>query len=120
MKSKLILTILLLSSVAFACPKPVQYLESGKKANCSGYLFSVEAEQEARLNTIRYEKLLEISQKKDELTFTLDEQVKNLQEHNNHLTTELRKREDSSFWKSTVYFALGVLVTGAIASNVGN
>lgn len=100
------------------CGKAVQFVEAGKPAPCSGFLFSPEKEQEVRIKLQVSSTLESLVKKQQESIDNLDARIANLQNYNNYLSTELEKQDKFNFWKTTLYFSLGVLVTGAIATNV--
>lgn len=97
---------------AASCPKPVVLLQEGSPAPCTGYLFSPETELEARI-------AIQTQDKKDEIIKIQGDMLKIRTEQVNNYETMLKNRESESFWQRTVYFGLGVLVTGFIAANVG-
>lgn len=114
-----ILSLLLTLNPLYACDKPVQYLSQGQNTPCTGYLFSPEKELEVRQMKETYNLHLEVKQLQKERIDILETRIDNYQEYQVELEKELRNREDISFWKNTLYFGLGVLLTGAIATNVG-
>ena len=108
----------MLAIPSYACEKDVTYLEEGKAAPCSGYLFSPKKEQEVRYKTETFNYVQDFANKQGEIIDIMDERITNLQEHNKLLSEELNKRDKYSFWQSAFYFGLGVVITGAIAKNV--
>jgi len=96
----------------------VKYLKKGEITPYEGYLFSLEAEKHNRSELIMKDnmtlqiKLLEENEK------IYERQVymwKNVATEN---TERLLKMERNSFWQNSLYFTLGVVVTGAIAIGV--
>lgn len=121
MKKFLVVLFILLyvsSSIATTCPQPVSYLKEGTTVPCTGYLFDPEKEQEVRikLEELKYKDQIIIVQK--HLLDIKDQRIDNLSKYNEYLDNKLQTNENLSFWKSTLYFSLGVLVTGFIARNI--
>ncbi|PCI45898.1 MAG: hypothetical protein COB41_00480 [Proteobacteria bacterium] len=109
-----------LSVPAFGkCDKPVSYLSKGSTVSCTGYLFSPEKELEVRLKVEKYNFLEEYSKTQQDINEILSKRLTDSQEYNQYLSKRLKEERGSKFWRTTLYFGLGVLVTGLIASNVG-
>lgn len=100
------------------CEKDVEYVLEGRKVPCTGYLFSPAKEYDVRVKIEKYELTKELSERQNEINKVLEERLKNMREYNQGLSKELRDERSNNFWKNTLYFGLGVLVTGAIAVNV--
>ncbi len=105
MKNKLILAILLSSSLSWAttCPVNVTYLTEGSKSPCTGYLFSPDMELYVRTQIIQFEKLQKISAKQDELITTLNQRINNQSE-------QIQAAERSSFLDKVLYLSGGIIV----------
>jgi hypothetical protein len=114
MKS-LILALLLFSQTTLAsCPQPVTYLQQGKPAICSGYLFSPEQEKEVRGKIEQLATSQEIIKKQDEMIRVMDMRFalqvninKNLREQNDSL-------QDKSTLERAFWFGLGALAAGSL------
>lgn len=123
MKKIIILTIsALMATSAFG---QVKYIEKGEQAPYSGFLFTPEKEAEVRQNTesLKYYKLVDESNKRlfelqaKELQYT-QEQANLWRSQSGELSRQLEDQRNSSFWKQTLYFGLGALVTTALAFGV--
>jgi len=114
-----ILVSILLSIPTMACEKPVQSLSIGDISPCSGYLFSPKKEQEIRLKVAQFDLLKKYSNTQSGINNILDKRLTNAQEYNKYLSKRLKEEKDTNFWQTALYFSLGVVVTGVIASNVG-
>lgn len=100
----------------------VTYLEAGKPAPYSGYLFTVEKEQELRLLDGKLELCVS---KADLLMKSFDIQnglidignkrLVNHQEQIDSLNKQIIAYKGDDFWKSALYFLSGVVITGAIS-----
>lgn len=116
----LLLFTLFFNQVVFAteCKEAVKLLQEGQKAECSGFLFSPEAEKKASQaydDAKHYKELSELLHKRSELTNSeikiLDERLKLYQDQSLTLATQLNKKENEDFWQKTMYFGLGILAT---------
>lgn len=119
------LLVLILSFASISATAQVKYLEQGQQAPFTGYLFSPDKEQEARQNTEAVQhlrKLDEYNQKiiqlKDEEIQLINGQKQMWQKQSEDLSKQLQAKENSGFWKQTLYFGLGALVTTALAYGV--
>lgn len=120
---KIIISIFLIFSISFhafaeECTKPVTVIKKGQAAPCDGFLFSPKKEQEVRIKVQSTEILEQLSSRQKDSINNLDARLKNMREYNLELNKQLDDRDRWSFWKKTLYFGLGVAVTGAIAANV--
>ena len=113
-----ILLAVLITIPGYACDQDVTYLEKGKAAPCDGFLFSPKKEKEVRYQVETFKYVEDFTNTQGEMIDIMDKRITNLQEHNTMLSKELNRREKTKFLRQTFYFALGVLVTGAIAKNV--
>jgi len=117
---KIILTIMLSTSMAFAeCPKNVQVIKKGQAANCDGFLFSPETEKKASeaIDDAKYYKDLNLRlQNRKELTDkeieVLDKRLQLYVEQCETLAERLNKRENQNKWERVLWFTLGIAVTG--------
>jgi hypothetical protein len=125
-KAILILTLALSVDGAFADCANVQPIKAGEVAACDGFLFSDAAEKkaaEARDDAEYYKKL---STKLEERSVLEEQQSQVLNQRLQLYITEANalgktladKNTNESLYRFA-YFALGVLVTGTIAANVG-
>lgn len=100
----------------------VVYLEEGKSAPYSGYLFTIVKEQELRL----LDQKLELCVSKADLlmrSYDLqnglidigNKRLINYQEQIDSLNKQIAANKGDEFWKSALYFLSGVLITGAIS-----
>lgn len=109
--TKLILAILLISSVSLAdCKKPVSYLQEGKPAACDGYLYSPEMEKLSRAALINVGTLTELTHKQDELILVLTQRADLNMKINENLRSEIKNTESRSTMEKVVYFALGIVL----------
>lgn len=103
----------------------VQFVKKTTPAPFDGYLFAPEAEQKAReglLERDQYKSLYESSQRIIKLMegneSLYEQRLENFKVRNDDLSVKLQQATDASFWKNTLYFGLGVLITGAIAIGI--
>ena len=105
------------SQVVYAsCPKPVQLIEKDEKANCSGFLFSDEAEKraaKARDDAKFYELLVptleERINKGIEREKILEQRLDLYIKQSEVLANDRAKSERRKFWERIGLFALGAL-----------
>ena len=116
------LSIALISGPAVA---QVQYLEKGQAAPYTGYLFTPEKESEVRQTNeaLKLFKLVDESNQriiglKDQELALVNSQSKIWRDQSEQLSKELQEQKNSSFWKQTLYFGLGALLTTALAFGV--
>jgi hypothetical protein len=108
---KIILAILLVTSVSFAeCKKPVSYLQEGTPVPCTGYLYSPEMEKLSRAALINVGTLTEFTVKQDELIKILNQRVDVNLQANENLRKQIKNEESRSTVEKVVYFALGVVL----------
>lgn len=134
MKFKFILkTILLVYFLGFnqtvlatECKESVTLLNEGQKAECTGFLFSPDAEKKASQSyddAKYYKELSDLLHKRNVLTNEeikiLDERLKLYQDQSFLLAQEVQKKENEDFWQKTIYFGLGVLATGIAIYGAG-
>lgn len=110
MKYLIIALIFFFNQLAFACDKPVSYLQKGQVASCNGYLFSPEQEKEVRDITIKFNELKMLSAKQDELNSVLNQRIFVISEQNYNLREELKKTESSQTLETIIYFSLGIVL----------
>lgn len=115
----ILLITLLISNIAFG---QVKYLEKGEQAPFTGYLFTPEKESEVRQNneSLKYYKLLDesnqrIIQMKDQELSIVRDQGALWQTQSQNLSKQLEDAKSGSFWKQTLYFGLGALITTGLA-----
>lgn len=101
------------------CEEPVRLIEQNKKAPCTGFLFSPEAEAQVAKDYEDlqfFKSLSERLEKRKELTDKeiniLDKRLQLYIEQSNTLSNQLSKRESESKWEKVLWFSLGVIVTG--------
>jgi len=101
----LLIVIFLITSINKAFPQDSVKLNKGQEAPFEGFLINKERTTEL----IKAEKqnitLRELGKQKDELTDFYKQDARNAR-------NETQKEKTKSFWKSTGYFILGVLITG--------
>lgn len=115
----LILILCLSSYNTFA---QVKYVEKGEPAPFTGYLFTPEKESEVRqqVESLKYFKLLDesnqrIIQLKDRELELIKNQGVLWQQQADQLSKQLEEARAGSFWRQTLYFGLGALVTTGLA-----
>ena len=103
----------------------VVYVEKGKLAPYSGYLFSPEKEKETRLMVKEMGYYKNLSESMDKLLKSdqvlITQQDTRIELYNTQITnlSELAyKNESDSFWRNTLYFTLGAVLTGVIVFGV--
>lgn len=101
------------SSASADCIKPVQAIKQGEVANCTGYLFSPDAEDKAYKAT----RIADLQEKENKI---LEERLRNYQTQSEELAKRLGKKESMEDLYRVGYFALGAILTGIIASNVNH
>lgn len=116
----LLIFLLMFSNNVFAsdCKEAVKLLKEGEKAECTGFLFSPEAEKKASqaYDDVKYYKdLSELLHKRNQLTNEeikiLDERLKLYQDQSHLLAEQVNKKEREDFWQKTLYFGMGILAT---------
>ena len=120
----LIATVLLFTQVTFAeCPESVQLIEKNQLANCTGFLYSPEADEKANDIYDEWEYLKTVSNGLKEKNDIYTEQNKILEQRldlyikqSNEFAKQLTKKENNSGWQKALYFTLGILATGAAVS----
>ena len=120
---KLILILaLLLPTHAFAteCKESVVLIKEGEIAKCTGFLFSPDAEKKASqaVDDLKYyqdlSKLLhDRNDLKDKELAIQDSRLRLYIESSQTLSQELIRRDNDGFWQKTIFFGLGIVVTGA-------
>jgi hypothetical protein len=98
-------------SSAKECDKPVTPIKEGQVAVCDGFIFSNNAESEA----YKAVRLNELREKENQI---LSERLQNYQRASDSMAKELGRRESNQMLYNSLYFALGAVVTGVIASNI--
>lgn len=117
---KLLLVLILISTQAFAiCTKPVTLLDEGAKTECKGYLFTPEKELEVRIKIANFSNMEELVKKTEELNVITEARLNNQLDLNQKLITEVNSQNNRTFLQNAVFFTLGALVTGYLATNVG-
>lgn len=122
MKSLILVLLLLIQSplarANTVCGKPVSYLQEGSKADCTGFLFSVEKEEEVRIKIANYDVLQIINKTQLEQIDILSQRLKISQEQNQALEKFFYDRKDKEWYVNIGFFIGGALITAFIASNV--
>lgn len=118
----LLIFLLLVPSYSYAqdeCKEAVVLLEKGKPSPCTGFLFSPEAEKNATkayLEAQYYKELSELLHQKNESQAKqlsiLDERLMLYVKSTTELAEEVVRKQDQDFWQKTLYFGLGIAVTG--------
>lgn len=121
---KTILLVCLLGSfqtsyAADSCSEAVVLLKKGEPAPCTGFLFSPDAEKNASKafdDAKYYKELSELLHNKNDLYLKqiniLDERLMLYMKSTNELAEEVTRKRNEDFWQKTIYFGLGVAVTG--------
>jgi len=120
----LFISILLVCNVSLAnCPKPVTLLDEGTPAPCTGFLFSPEQEklvyqatEDAKYYKLLSEKLTERQALQAEQITIMDQRLQLYMNQSNELAKELNNEKNDDFWHKTLYFGLGIVVTGLAVS----
>lgn len=116
----LLVFFLMFNQTVFAadCKDAVKLIKEGEKAECTGFLFSPDAEKKASQahDDVKYYKdLSELLRKRNQLTNeeikVLDERLKLYQDQSHLLAEQLNKKEREDFWQKTIYFGMGILAT---------
>lgn len=109
----------LLPSLVFG---QVKYVEKGEPAPFTGYLFTPEKEGEVRqdVESLKYYKLLDESNQriialKDKELAAVNANYAIWQKQSEQLSKELEDAKSNSFWRQTLYFGLGALLTTGLA-----
>jgi len=108
-----------------ACGKPVTYLEEGAQTPCTGFLFTLDAEKEVRLNNYELgvqSNLVRLQTKQialiQEDNQVLSQQVNLWRTRAEDSTKKLIESENSKTWEIFLYFMAGAVVTTAITYGV--
>lgn len=115
-----ILLCLVLTIPAYAiesstpCKKSSQYLLEGSPAPCNGHLFSPVLARKMMFQDQSYQDLEKLVERQRKVIDILNTRVTEAQTFGTDLYTEIERRQRYDFWEKTLYFALGVVVTGAI------
>lgn len=124
-KAIVLSALLLFNTPVYAECSDVSPIKKGDVAACDGFLFSKDAERQAeeyRSDSQYYKSLSEKYAQKAELEAsqnTILEKRLNLYITSiNDLSKEVAKRDNSESLYRTVYFVLGVLVTGLAVRNL--
>lgn len=97
---------------ATECSVKVQPIKEGQTAQCTGYLFSPEAESEAY-------KATQISKLQKEENEILNKRLDLYIKQSDVLAKDLSRKDNTENLYRFAYFGLGVVITGMIAANVG-
>jgi hypothetical protein len=103
----------------------VEYIEKGKPAPYTGYLFTPEKEADVRKanEDLKLFKLIDdnnskILKLKEDQLVVVKEQADLWKNQSERLSKQLVDAEDRGFWRNTLYFGLGAIVTTAIVFGV--
>lgn len=109
----IICSYILYSNLCYSteCLDRVQPITEGQVAQCKGFLFSPSAEEDAY-------KATQISTLQKEENEILNRRLELYMKESDVLAKEVSQRNNTEGLYRVCYFALGVLVTGYIASNV--
>lgn len=108
----------LAESATKPCEKPSQYLLQGQPAPCTGHLFSPELARKLKFQDQTYTDLEALVDRQRNVIKILNTRVDEAQAFGSDLYKEIERRDRYDFWEKTAYFALGVVVTGAIVISV--
>lgn len=120
---KLLLVFILgYSQIASAndeCQKAVVLLKKGEPSPCEGFLFSPDAQKKASqsIDDAKYYKdLSELLHSRNDLLqqqiAITDQRLMLYIKSTDELAKEVNRKQHEDFWQKTVYFGLGVAVTG--------
>ncbi len=93
------------------CSKPVQAIQEGEKANCSGFLFDKKTEEAAYKAT----RIVELQEKENQI---LEKRLELYVKQSEALAKELAKKKNTEEFVRVFYFIGGALITGIVARNV--
>lgn len=117
--------IVLALAFSLSAQAQVEYLEKGKAAPFTGYLFTPEKEAEVRKanEDLKLYKLIEdnnskILKLKEDQLVVVKEQANLWQTQSERLSKQLVDAENRAFWRNTLYFGLGALITTSIVFGV--
>lgn len=96
---------------AMECISKVQAIKEGQSAQCTGYLFSPEAESSAWKAT----RISELQKEENEI---LEKRLNLYVQQSDALAKQLAKKETMEGLVRIGYFILGTVITATIASNV--
>ncbi len=112
--------------LATDCKESVTLLQEGQKAECTGFLFSPEAEKKATQayeDAKYYKELSDLLHNRNKLTneeiSILDQRLKLYQEQSHLLAQEAQRKDREDFWQKTLYFGLGIVATGIAVYGAG-
>lgn len=117
----LALTLILITNLAWgqqSCPQNVTKVTKGLIVPCDGYIFSPETELEARIAVSTKNKLDDYIKIQNDMLSIQSQRIDNFVKQNAALEQKIDLNEKTNFLRATVYFGLGVLVTGFIVHNV--
>lgn len=113
-------------ALASDCTESVTLIEKGTPAQCTGFLFSPEAEQQAASDSSdsNYYKLInkkltdrqDLMAKQNEI---LDKRLKLYMDQSHVLSQELQRKENTSTLKQVGWFLLGIGVAGLAIHGAG-
>lgn len=114
---KLLSLLLVISAIIppLGISKEVKFISKGTVAPYDGYIFDLEAEQFNRLELMEKDNLvkqLSLFKENEKIYQSNSLMWQNVATQN---TERLVKMESNTFWQNTLFFGLGVLVTGALA-----
>lgn len=112
---RFIVLVLTLSFSMSLFADEVKYIRKGALAPFDGYVFDMEAEsrtQRELMERDNFEKQVKLYQENEKI---YEEQVKQWKGVAIDNTERLVKLERNTFWQNTLYFGLGVILTGALA-----
>lgn len=120
MKYLIVLSIIFNTHFSFAteCKESVQLIEAGQKAQCTGFLFSPDAERqasEAVLDLKYYKeinlKLLERKELAEQDYAIMENRMMLYQDQSVLLADKLNSAERYNKWDNMLWFGLGILAT---------
>lgn len=112
----LILALSLFSQVSLAdtvCAQPVLAMHQGDSVPCSGFLFSPEMEKEVRQMKENYDKLVELNKDLTDLSAIKDDEINVISKNLDATKAQLNFDDKKNVWENVLWFAAGVLATGA-------
>lgn len=122
---KYVLILLLCFNVLADCPQKVTPIEKGEASQCTGYVFSPDAEKDAAKDRDDVQFYKELADKLTKRSILSDKENNILSQRlnlyineSNVLAKDKAQHDTTDNLLKFAYFAAGVLVTGIIASNI--
>lgn len=115
---QLFLISLLIPNLCFGvCDKPVTYLLESKPAPCTGFLFTPQQEEDVRFKIIKYDELIKLTEKQDEMINLLSNRLDITQQRLTFTEKNLEYNQTRLKYDTIIYFCLGAIL-GVAASKI--